>query len=162
MNYSLIRTINTITDNWALKAGLSILVTLEYHAGIFGLFCLLVFLDLLTRWFAISHKMLIDDGKEGTLIDSLKGIPEAHRRRLINSCTMRKAFASKALMYIILTFAGAIVDQSMIAVHHQITAVPLVISYLTMTELLSMVENLDEAGISAMHDLISLIKGRRK
>lgn len=78
MNYSLLHTINTITDNWALKAGLSILVTLEYHAGIFGLFCLLV------------------------------------------------------------------------------------ISYLTMTELLSMVENLDEAGISSMHDLINLIKGRRK
>lgn len=40
-------------------------------------------------------------------------------------------------------------------------AVSLVITYLSMTELLSIVENLDEAGVSAMHDLIDLIKGRR-
>ena len=40
-------------------------------------------------------------------------------------------------------------------------AVSLVITYLSMTELLSIVENLDEAGVNAMHDLIDLIKGRR-
>ena len=41
------------------------------------------------------------------------------------------------------------------------TASSIVITYLAMTELLSVVENLDEAGVSAVHDLIQAIKDRR-
>lgn len=37
----------------------------------------------------------------------------------------------------------------------------MVIAYLASTELLSIVENLDDAGVSVAHDLVGLIKRKR-
>ena len=74
---------------------------------------------------------------------------------------MRKTFFSKMVTYLLLIIGASIVDYMIKDSGGGVMAVSLVITYLSMTELLSIVENLDEAGVSAMHDLIDLIKGRR-
>lgn len=139
----------------------SIIVVLFYHAVLFGLFGCVVFLDLFTRWLALSHQNLVTHRQEATLIDCFWGIKKAHKVGLISSYVMRKTFFSKMITYLILIIGASIVDNMIKGAGGGVMAVSLVITYLSMTELLSIVENLDEAGVSAMHDLIDLIKGRR-
>lgn len=139
----------------------SIIAALCYHAILFAVFALVVFLDLFTRWIAISHKRLAGQHIESGLINSIKAIPEAHRLGLISSYVMRKAFTSKMMTYLILILGATLVDYMINKSGGNTMASSIVITYLSMTELLSIIENLDEAGISTVHDLIDLIKGRR-
>lgn len=139
----------------------SIIVALFYHAVLFAMFGAVVFLDLFSRWLALSHQNLVTQKQEATLIDCFCGIPQAHKAGLISSYVMRKTFFSKMVTYLLLIMGASIVDYIIKGSGGSVMAVSLVITYLSMTELLSIVENLDEAGVSAMHDLIDLIKGRR-
>lgn len=139
----------------------SIIAALCYHAILFAVFALVVFLDLFTRWLAISHRRLIENHADGSLISSIKGIPEAHRVGLISSYVMRKTFFSKMITYLLLIFSASLVDYMICKSGGNAIASSVVITYLAMTELLSVVENLDEAGVSAMHDLIQTIRDRR-
>lgn len=139
----------------------SILTAICYHAALSFAFGLVVFLDLFTRWLAISHKRLIDMREDGGLINAFFGIPAAHRAGLINSYVMRKTFFSKMFTYLLLIFVASLVDYMVCRSGGNAIASTTVITYLAMTELLSVVENLDEAGVSAVHDLIQAIKDRR-
>lgn len=139
----------------------SILVALFYHAVLFAMFGAVVFLDLFSRWLALSHQYLVTHKQEATLIDCFWGIKKAHKAGLISSYVMRNTFFSKMITYLILIIGASIVDYIIKGADGSAMAVSLIITYLSMTELLSIVENLDEAGVSAMHDLIDLIKGRR-
>ena len=157
-----VNTLRNLANDMAIKLlASSILAALFYHAMLFGLFGCVVFLDLFTRWLALSHQHLVTHKQEATLVDCLYGIPSAHKAGLISSYVMRKAFFSKMITYLVLIIGALIVDYMIKGSGGGVMAVSLVITYLSMTELLSIVENLDEAGVSAMHDLIDLIKGRR-
>lgn len=139
----------------------SILVAVCYHTALCFAFGLVVFLDLFTRWIAISHKRLIAMREDGGLINSFLGISAAHRAGLISSYVMRQTFFSKMFTYLLLIFVASLVDYMVCRPGGNATASSIVITYLAMTELLSVVENLDEAGVSAVHDLIQAIKDRR-
>lgn len=157
-----VNTLRNLANDMVIKLlASSILVAICYHAALFFAFGLVVFLDLFTRWLALSHQHLVTHKQEATLVDCLYGIPQAHKAGLINSYVMRKTFFSKMITYLILIIGASIVDNMIKGAGGGVMAVSLVITYLSMTELLSIVENLDEAGVSAMHDLIDLIKGRR-
>ncbi|MFC2443662.1 MAG: hypothetical protein ACFNP7_01000, partial [Veillonella parvula] len=58
----------TLTESFALKALLAIIAEVGIymlglkHVQVLGIFILLVFLDLITKWAAISYQMLIDLG----------------------------------------------------------------------------------------------------
>lgn len=133
-------------------------VMMQKHAAIFISFALIVCIDLFAKLIAISYKRLAKDmsGKP-TLMDAIRGIPAAHRDGVINSYAMRTRFTEKIGVYLLLVAAGALVDYS---VGHSEFA-NLIIAYLASSELLSVVENLDEAGVSAVHDLAALVKRKR-
>ena len=57
--------------------------------------------------------------------------------------------------------AGSVMDSMTTQVHSYGLVMPLCVSYLAASELLSIIENLDDAGVSAVHDLIAIIKRRR-
>lgn len=159
---NVLNTLRNLSHDMVIKLlASSILVTICYHAALFFAFGLVVFLDLFTRWLALSHQNLVTQKQEATLVDCLYGIPQAHKAGLISSYVMRKTFFSKMVTYLVLIIGASIVDYMIKGSGGSVMAVSLVITYLSMTELLSIVENLDEAGVSAMHDLIDLIKGRR-
>ena len=63
--------------------------------------------------------------------------------------------------YMILVMAALLVDNDLMLMGRSAIATTLIITYLSMTELLSMVENLDEAGVSALHQLTDILRGRR-
>lgn len=159
---NVLNTLRNLSHDMVIKLlASSILVAICYHAALFFAFGLVVFLDLFTRWLALSHQNLVTQKQEATLVDCLYGIPQAHKAGLISSYVMRKTFFSKMITYLLLIIGASIVDYMIKGSGGGVMAVSLVITYLSMTELLSIVENLDEAGVSAMHDLIDLIKGRR-
>lgn len=159
---NVLNTLRNLSHDMVIKLlASSILVAICYHAALFFAFGCVVFLDLFTRWLALSHQNLVTHKQEATLIDCFWGIKKAHKVGLISSYVMRKTFFSKMITYLILIIGASIVDNMIKGSGGSVMAVSLVITYLSMTELLSIVENLDEAGVSAMHDLIDLIKGRR-
>ena len=159
---NVINTLKNLSHDMVIKLlASSILVAIGYHAALFFAFGMVVFFDLFTRWLAISHKRLIDMREDGGLINAFFGIPAAHRAGLINSYVMRKTFFSKMFTYLLLIFVASLVDYMVCRSGGNAIASSTVITYLAMTELLSVVENLDEARVSAVHDLIQAIKDRR-
>lgn len=153
------RTICNIPDVWVLKlAGGAILATVVRHTTLFTVFSFLVGIDLFAKFIALSYAMIKAQGDdEPSLLDAVKAIPEAHRQRIINSHEMKAQFTGKIIVYIIAVMAAGIVD---FMIGHANFG-PMVIAYLSSTELLSIVENLDDAGVSAVHDLAALIKRKR-
>ena len=159
---NVLNTLRNLSHDMVIKLlASSIIVALFYHAMLFAMFGAVVFLDLFSRWLALSHQYLVTHKQEATLRDCFWGIKRAHKAGLISSYVMRKTFFSKMITYLLLIIGASIVDYMIKGSGGGVMAVSLVITYLSMTELLSIVENLDEAGVSAMHDLIDLIKGRR-
>lgn len=144
---------------WPYKTALGIVfLALERHLELFTAFAGIVCVDLFAKFIALSYGYLTQSmtGKP-SLIDSVKGIPAAHRAGVINSYAMRTQFVEKISVYMVLVVAGALVDFML----GRSEFANLVIAYLASSELLSIVENLDDAGVSAVHDLAALVKRRR-
>lgn len=144
---------------WPYKTMLGfVFLALERHLELFTAFACIVCVDLFAKFIALSYGYLAQSMTEKpSLIDSVKGIPAAHRAGVINSYAMRTQFVEKISVYMLLVVAGALVD-FMLA---RSEFANLVIAYLASSELLSIVENLDDAGVSAVHDLAALVKRRR-
>lgn len=153
------KTVCSIPDGWPFKlAGGAILLIIARHAMLFTAFTALVAIDLFAKFIALSYEMLKAQGVENpSFVESIKSIPEAHRQRIINSHEMKTQFLGKILMYIFAVITAGIVD---FMIGHANFG-PMVIAYLSSTELLSIVENLDDASLSAVHDLAALIKRKR-
>lgn len=153
------KSICNITTGWPFKlAGGAVLLIVARHAALFTAFSMLVALDLFAKFIALSYSMVKAQGAESpSLLDSIKAIPEAHRQRIINSHEMKTQFVGKIIVYILAVIAAALVD---FMVGH-LNFSQIVIAYLASTELLSIVENLDDAGVSAVHELVGLIKRKR-
>lgn len=150
------RLICNITTGWPFKlVGGAVLLIVARHAALFTAFSLLVALDLFAKFIALSYKMIKAQGAESpSLLESIKAIPEAHRQRIINSHEMKTQFIGKIIVYILAVIAAALAD---FMIGH-VNFGQMVIAYLASTELLSVIENLDDAGVSALHGLVSLLK----
>lgn len=150
------RAVCSIPDGWPLKlAGGAVFLILARHAMLFTTFVALVAIDLFAKFIALSYEMLKAQGVENpSFVESIKSIPEAHRQRIINSHEMKTQFLGKILMYIFAVITAGLAD---FMIGH-VNFGQMVIAYLASTELLSVIENLDDAGVSALHGLVSLVK----
>ena len=137
-------------------------VLLHKHAVLFMAFSALVFIDCFTRWMSLSYKRLQQVGMTvPSVMQIIVGIKAARSEGLISSEVMKHRFVGKLIVYILCVLAAALVDVCMIALHQPSWAVPLVAGYLVVTELLSICENLNDAGIEAVQGLVNIIKKRR-
>nr|DAZ58421.1 MAG TPA: holin [Caudoviricetes sp.] len=146
----------SIPDGWPFKLAVgAILLIIARHAMLFTAFTALVAIDLFAKFIALSYEMLKAQGVENpSFVESIKSIPEAHRQRIINSHEMKTQFLGKILMYIFAVITAGLAD---FMIGH-VNFGQMVIAYLASTELLSVIENLDDAGVSALHGLVSLVK----
>ena len=153
------KTVCSIPDGWPFKlAGGVILLIIAKHAMLLTAFTALVGIDLFAKFIALSYEMLKARGEENpSFVEAIKAIPEAHRQRIINSHEMKTPFLRKILMYIFAVITAGLADFMIGYANFE----PIVIAYLASTELLSIIENLDDAGVSAVHDLVGLIKRKR-
>ena len=147
-----------------LKTALgAIIAALLYkHVIMFYCFVGLVFLDCFTRWLAISHDYLVTNEKKEkpSLWKSFCSISRARAAGKISSTIMRERGLSKIMVYIVAVFTSAISDKLLLNIGSQPWLVSLIIGYLTVTEALSVVENLSDAGVGSLGRIIDKIKGR--
>lgn len=156
----------TLTDSFAIKALLAVVAEVGIymlglkHVQVLGIFIILVFLDLITRWAAISYQMLIDMGANPENIsgyDKYIAIPGAWGKGLISSKHMRKPFITKVLTYCLAT-AGAWCFDFMSGQYA--FAVNLVWLYLGSVEFLSILENMRDGGNSTISGLLELVQSK--
>ena len=130
------------------------LVTHKYSILMIG-FGVLLYLDILTKWIAISYAYLVEQGNEApAFFDAVKGINSARKARKINSTEMRTRGVSKLFVYCICFLMAAIFDL--------MSMVQIVCGYLAMNEALSIIENLGDAGVKSMARLYELLQRRGK
>lgn len=149
-------------DFWEVKvvAG-GVLAAVQFHFQLMSLFVALIVIDLATKWIELAHNTIKTDDYTPGLLESIKAIPQAHREGVISSKAMKTQFCGKIIVYVIVVMAGSIMDTMTAQVHSYGLVMPLCVSYLAASELLSIIENLDDAGVSAVHDLAALIKRKR-
>lgn len=156
----------TLTESFAIKALLAVIAEVGIymlglkHVQVLGIFILLVFLDLITKWSAISYQMLIDLGASPDNIsgsDKYIAIPAAWGKGLISSKHMRRPFITKVLTYCIAT-AGAWCFDFMAG--NYAFAVNLVWLYLASVEFLSILENMRDGGNTTITGLLELVQSK--
>lgn len=155
-----------MTESFALKALLAVMAEVGIymlglkHVQVLGIFIILVFLDLLTKWAAIGYQMLIDLGANPETIsgyDKYIAIPAAWGNGLINSKHMRKPFITKVLTYCLATGAAWCFDYM---AGQYAFAVNIVWLYLGSVELLSILENMRDGGNTTISGLLDVVHAR--
>lgn len=159
---AIFRAADRLESYWQAKvitAGL--LAAMQFHFELLTLFVLLIVIDLATKWVELSYNNIKTEDYEPGIIDSIRAIPAAHRAGIISSRVMKTQFCGKIIVYVIVVMAGSIMDTMTVQVHSYGLVMPLCVSYLAASEILSIIENLNDAGVSAVAGLAQLIKGRR-
>lgn len=141
--------------------------TFHLHAMLLACFGILEFLDLFSRWLAISFEMLQEDDPHShpSLWLCFKSIPEARRQKRINSARMREAFFSKMIKWVVLIGGSAAADYMLRLTGQSMKILVVTVSYISATEVLSVLENLGAAGVkdaSRLVELINLKLGTKK
>ena len=155
--------LSRMADGWAEKLGLSLVVTIAYedHAQIFVAFFTLVCLDLATKWLSLSRQHLVDTGAdEPSIWHAIWNMKAARRAGYIKSDIMRKRFVPKILTYFGVVGAAAVLDFILIKAHAPAFATTLVIGYLSLTEFVSILENMQHSGVEEAEGLVTLVKRR--
>jgi hypothetical protein len=156
----------TFTESFVLKAILAFVAEIAIymiglkHVQVLGIFILLVFLDLVTKWAAIGYQMLLDLGASPENIsgsDKYIAIPAAWGNGLISSKHMRKPFVTKVLTYCLATAAAWCFD---FMAGQYAFAVNLVWLYLGSVEFLSILENMRDGGNSTVTGLLDIVHSK--
>lgn len=155
-----------LTESFAIKALLALIAEVGIymlglkHVQVLGIFIILVFLDLITKWSAIGYKMLIDMGASPENISGYSkyiAIPAAWGKGLISSKHMRKPFVTKVLTYCLATGGAWCFD---FMAGNYAFAVNLVWLYLGSVEFLSIMENMRDGGNTVVAGLLELVQAK--
>lgn len=142
--------------------------TLMDLGTIFSMFIILIVMDILTRCMAMSallwKNMYGDDvvKKRGNLMNYIRWIWQAHKWRYIDSSALRDGFWSKVITYFILLVVATCGDQILRVSHIPPFVLIIFCGVLVCTEILSILENLGECGVSSVRDIRSLIQKRKE
>lgn len=164
LKISALGAIDALLEGVTYKSLIAALLAILFHkhSVLFLAFSALVFIDCFTRWMSLSSKRLESlSGEKPTVLQIIKGIKAARSEGLISSEVMKHRFIGKVIVYILCVLAAVLVDLAMITLQQPVWAVPLVAGYLVITELLSICENLNDAGIEAVGEIAALVKRRR-
>ena len=154
--------IKKLFDSWKVKSLLTgVLGVLQFHAELLFLFVVVVLIDLATKWIALSYSYLVSyNVKAPGVAQCIVAIPAAHRAGVINSYKMKTRFAGKLIIYLLLVTASGSVDRMLVLMRHPAIFLSLCVGYLAATELLSCVENLNDANVSIAAKLVEKVKGK--
>lgn len=167
MNFSelgaaIMRTLHQLTQSAAIKAVGSFVfaVFAHMHTQLLLGFAFLVAVDLFTKWTALSRARILKyrRKKPPTFYECVMGIRKARKAGYIKSSEMKHRFAGKIIVYMVIAITGAIFDKMMRDMGSPPWATVLLIGYLAITELMSIVENLETAGVKAAGDLHGILE----
>lgn len=141
-------------------AGMTFL-TFETQFIMFMVFIFLVFMDCFTRWMALGAAFLKNHGHaEPGLWEACRAIPAARRAGLISSQVMKKQGMEKLILYNVSVMTAAGADFLLKSSGTAPFLTSAIVSYLVVTETLSIIENLSEAGAGSMEKLAQQVRKR--
>lgn len=143
-------------------AGMAFL-TFETQFIMFMVFIFLVFMDCFTRWMAIGAAWLKekDQGNMNPgLWEACRAIPAARRAGLISSQVMKKQGMEKLILYNVSVMTAAGADFLLKSSGTAPFLTSAIVSYLVVTETLSIIENLSEAGVGDLEKLAQQVRKR--
>ena len=162
------KTLEGLTDHLPAKMVGSVVISSLADIGtLLMLFCGLEFLDLFTKWISLSHDYWVNTyGKEftqkyGCLWSYVKWLPECRRFKYINSSAMKNQFTSKMLTYTILILTTCWADMCIKKVGGVAFISTIGISMISLTESLSIVENLSSANIGIADSIKTLLQKKK-
>lgn len=162
---NMISTLGHLADNWLVKlAGASVVgAACSMHGQLLLAFVGLIVIDLVTKWIALSKEYLTKRRrrKNPTFWDCVTSIPAARKAGYIKSEAMKHRFLGKIIVYLLVVFAGALADNIMVTMDKPTWAVLLLVGYLSITELISIVENLQDAGVEEAEKLHEILEKKR-
>ena len=123
---------------------------------LFFLFLLLEFLDIFTRWLALSVQCFkaLYPQTPCNLWRAFCFLPTARRWRFIRSTGLRDGFCDKMLTYLVLLLVAALVDGALLIVHIPARVLLTIVTVvLATTEGLSIIENLGECGVAVVGEI---------
>ena len=134
------------------------------HGQLLLAFVGLVVIDLITKWLALSRQYLTKKKrkKNPTLWQCFCNILSARKAGYIKSEAMKHRFLGKILVYFFVVFAGGLIDYTMNVMEKPTWAVLLLVGYLSVTELISIVENLQDAGVEEAEKLHEILEKKRE
>lgn len=163
---NMIGTIAHLGEKWAAKlVGAAIMgVACSVHAQLLLAFVGLVIVDLFTKWIALSREHLMKRKRKTppTLWQCFCNILKARRAGYIKSEPMKHRFLGKVLVYLFVVFAGGLADYIMTVMNKPTWAVLLLVGYLSITELISIMENLQDAGVEEVGKLHEILEKKRE
>lgn len=141
-------------------AGMTFL-TFETQFIMFMVFIFLVFMDCFTRWMALGAAFLKNHGHaEPGLWEACRAIPAARRAGLISSQVMKKQGMEKLILYNVSVMTAAGADFLLKSSGTAPFLTSTIVSYLVVTETLSIIENLSEAGAGSLEKLAQQVRKR--
>lgn len=162
------KTLHSVSENLPAKlAGSAVTASIFDIGALLGLFCGLEFLDLLTKWISLSHDYWVRTygqtitDKQGCLWVYIKWLPECRRFRYINSSAMKNQFCSKMFTYTILILTCCLADLAIKRVGGVAFISTIGISMVSLTEALSILENLSSANIGIADSIKNLLQKRK-
>ena len=164
------QTLKSVTDKGIEKLAASAVgATLLDIGTIFLLLMLLEIIDIFTAcifqasllYKATYDKRIVE--KRGSLLTYIKYIWQAHHWRYVDSYALRDGFCSKTIIYSLLLITGFLIDLVLKISHSPIQpALVIVCCVLSITEGISICENLDSAGIKIAGEIRSLLQKRKE
>lgn len=164
------QTMKAVTDKGIEKLAASAVgATLLDIGTIFLLLMLLEIIDIFTAciyqasllYKATYDKKIVE--KRGSLLTYIKYIWQAHHWRFIDSYVLRDGFWSKTIIYSLLLITGFVIDIVLSVSRSPIQpALTIVCCILSITEGISICENLDSAGIKIAGEIRGLLQKRKE
>lgn len=158
----------SLVKHWHIKfIGAGVLTTLlSFVQGTYGTildaFFWLIVLDIATRWVAIGYQYLIDKGiqkEKITTCDKIKAIVLAFDEKILTSKIMLWGFLGKYVLFAILLIASRHIDLVLVGLGLplEFAVVKFMLAYICYNEILSVAENLRDAGNKHLDKLIELL-----
>ena len=164
------QTLKSVTDKGFEKLAASAVgATLLDIGTIFLLLMLLEIIDIFTAcifqasllYKATYDKQIVE--KRGSLLTYIKYIWQAHHWRYVDSYALRDGFCSKTIIYSLLLITGFLIDLVLKISHSPIQpALVIVCCVLSITEGISICENLDSAGIKIAGEIRGILQKRKE
>lgn len=164
------KTITTIADKGIEKLVASAVgATLLDIGTIFLLLMFLEIIDIFTAciyqssllWKKMYAPQIVE--KRGTLLNYIRWIWQAHHWRYVDSYALRDGFCSKTIIYSLLLITGFVIDIVLSISHAPFQpALTIVCCVLSITEGISICENLDSAGIKIAGEIRGLLQKKKE
>lgn len=158
--------IEAVLDYWYYKVLLGLWATFwsDDLPMLLLLFVVLEVTDTFTRWLALSfdwYKKTYPQSPCNVWI-AFKWLWQARKWRWIKSDGLRDGFCNKMLLYMILIFVGASVDAALKITHMPTVLLSIVVTTLSVTEALSIFENLSECNVTVIKTISDKLKEKTK